>query len=87
MAGFDDIKLNEGKVVEEDGEQIAVYKNEKGEIIKLSAVCTHAGCIVKWNNSDKTWDCSCHDSRFTKEGKVIQGPAQKPLNEMLYIAL
>lgn len=83
MVVLDDIKLNEGKVVEENGEQVAVYKNEKGEIIKLSAVCTHAGCIVNWNNSDKTWDCPCHNSRFTKEGEVIEGPAQKPLLKML----
>jgi Rieske Fe-S protein len=32
-------------------------------------------CIVKWNNDELSWDCPCHGSRFTPEGKVLNGPA------------
>jgi Rieske Fe-S protein len=74
-----DIKPNEGKVIDQNGEKLAVYKDEDGKLISLSAVCTHAGCIVGWNNDDKTWDCPCHGSRFDKTGKVINGPAEKDL--------
>ncbi|MDR0324842.1 MAG: FAD-dependent oxidoreductase [Oscillospiraceae bacterium] len=45
-------------------------------------VCTHMGCPVKWNEDENTWDCTCHGSRFDREGKVISGPALKPLERI-----
>ncbi|OGK21755.1 hypothetical protein A3C23_00290 [Candidatus Roizmanbacteria bacterium RIFCSPHIGHO2_02_FULL_37_13b] len=69
------MQTDEGKVIDKDGAKIAVYKDETGKEHLLSAVCTHAGCIVSWNSNDKTWDCPCHGSRFDKMGKVIAGPA------------
>lgn len=37
--------------------------------------CPHLGCALKWNPQEHTWDCPCHGSRFTKEGKLIDNPA------------
>lgn len=37
--------------------------------------CTHLGCKLKWNSYEKSWDCGCHGSRFSENGKIIDGPA------------
>ncbi|MDR0951482.1 MAG: FAD-dependent oxidoreductase [Oscillospiraceae bacterium] len=37
--------------------------------------CPHMGCALKWNSEENSWDCPCHGSRFTKNGKLIDNPA------------
>lgn len=37
--------------------------------------CPHMGCALKWNPRERTWDCPCHGSRFTEDGKLIDNPA------------
>lgn len=37
--------------------------------------CPHLGCALKWNKAEHTWDCPCHGSRFSEDGKVIDNPA------------
>ena len=41
--------------------------------------CPHLGCALKWNPDEHTWDCPCHGSRFTEEGKLIENPATEDL--------
>ncbi len=42
--------------------------------------CTHLGCRLQWNPDEETWDCPCHGSRFTKDGKLIDNPALRGLS-------
>ncbi len=42
--------------------------------------CPHLGCALKWNAQEHSWDCPCHGSRFTEEGKLIDNPATGNLN-------
>lgn len=79
---MDLVRAGSGKVVEMNGEKMAVYKDRQGNVIKMSPVCPHMGCIVEFNEFEKTWDCPCHGSRFNKFGAVINGPAVKPLNRI-----
>jgi glycine/D-amino acid oxidase-like deaminating enzyme len=49
------------------------------KMISGDPACTHMGCTTKWNEAERTWDCPCHGSRFTEDGKVLHGPAVEPL--------
>lgn len=69
----------EGMVVDVAGESTAVYKDNEGITHSLSAICTHLGCTVEFNQADTTWDCPCHGSRFATDGTVIHGPANSNL--------
>lgn len=73
--GVATIQAGEGAVIGRGRGKIAVYRDERGDIHSLSAVCSHLYCIVHWNHTEKTWDCPCHGSRFDPYGKVVNGPA------------
>jgi Rieske Fe-S protein len=59
--------------------KVAVYRDEGGATHACSAVCRHLGCIVHWNDAEKTWDCPCHGSRFDSFGRVVNAPANSNL--------
>jgi len=74
-----DLLPGDGAILEIDGEQVAAYMDEQGQVTTLSPVCPHLKCRVHWSNAEKSWDCPCHGSRFDKKGKVLEGPALSPL--------
>ena len=75
----EEIPNDSGAVIRRGMRKVAVYRDPQGKITECSAVCTHLYCIVDWNNTEKTWDCPCHGSRFDPFGKVINGPAIEDL--------
>lgn len=74
-----EIKPKEGKIVEIDGEKFGAYRDENNLLHVVRAECTHLKCTVRWNNDEESWDCPCHGSRFTMDGKVLHGPANDDL--------
>lgn len=76
---FKEIQAGEGKTIEIAGEKYAAFRDDKNKLHVVSAICTHMKCVVNWNNAEKTWDCPCHGSRFSTDGKVIEGPAYTDL--------
>lgn len=68
-----------GAVVRSGLQKVAVYRDENGEVTRLSAVCPHLNGIVAWNAVEHSWDCPCHGSRFQVDGQVIHGPANHGL--------
>ena len=78
-ATIEDIKNDEGKIVEVDGNKVGIYKDKEGNLFAIKPVCTHLGCELSWNNLAKTWDCPCHGSRFTYTGESIYEPSIKNL--------
>ncbi len=73
------IDAGSGQIVKLDGEHLAVSRTHDGTLHAVSAVCTHLGCIVSWNDAEHSWDCPCHGSRFAPTGTVLHAPATKPL--------
>jgi glycine/D-amino acid oxidase-like deaminating enzyme/nitrite reductase/ring-hydroxylating ferredoxin subunit len=69
-----------GAVIRRGATKRAVYRSPDGALVEHSAVCSHLGCIVRWNAVERTWDCPCHGSRFATDGHVVNGPASKPLS-------
>ena len=74
-----ELKPGEGAIMRDGVSKVAVHRDESGQLHKLSAVCPHLGCVVAWNSTEQTWDCPCHGSRFSAEGRVYQGPANSDL--------
>jgi glycine/D-amino acid oxidase-like deaminating enzyme/nitrite reductase/ring-hydroxylating ferredoxin subunit len=77
----EDLAPGEGAIVGSGFGQRAAYRDESGRLHSLSARCTHMGCIVNFNDAERTWDCPCHGSRFNTSGEVIEGPAVKYLEK------
>ena len=76
------IQSGEGALLREGINKIAAYRDDQGTLHKLSAVCPHLKCIVRWDGCEKTWDCPCHGSRFDALGHVLNGPAVSDLEKL-----
>ncbi len=72
----------EGRVVREGGKPAGVFRDDDGDLHAVSAVCPHMGCLVDWNDAERTWDCPCHGSRFDFDGSVLEGPAKDGLSDL-----
>ncbi len=81
IQSVNELKPGHGAVMREGLSKIAVYRDDSGTIHRRSAICPHLGCVVAWNACERTWDCPCHGSRFTAEGRVYNGPANTDLGE------
>jgi len=68
--------LAEGAPLIPPGRSVALFRDANG-IYAVSLVCTHLGCIVK--PAGDGFDCPCHGSRFAADGRVLRGPAPRPL--------
>ena len=77
-----DLAIGEGRIENRRGVTVAVARADDGTVHTLKAACTHLGCIVGFNDAERTWDCPCHGSRFTIDGQVLDGPAVKPLEHV-----
>ncbi|MGI6751870.1 MAG: FAD-dependent oxidoreductase [Anaerovoracaceae bacterium] len=51
-------------------------------LLSFGKRCTHMGCALRWNSQERSWDCSCHGSRFDENGKVQDNPAKRNLSKI-----
>ncbi|KWW99958.1 FAD dependent oxidoreductase [Carbonactinospora thermoautotrophica] len=75
----EELAPGEATVCRVRGQLAAVFREESGRLCAVSATCTHRGCVVAFNEAERSWDCPCHGSRFAVDGSVLQGPAVQPL--------
>lgn len=57
-------------------------KQADGQVAVFSPLCTHLGCGYRWNPPDRTFHCPCHGSTYDINGKVLSGPAPRPLDRL-----
>jgi glycine/D-amino acid oxidase-like deaminating enzyme/nitrite reductase/ring-hydroxylating ferredoxin subunit len=75
----EDLRPGQGDIADMSGAKVAAYRDDDGTLHALRAQCTHLGCLVTFNDAERTWDCPCHGSRFDLQGRVIEGPAVEDL--------
>lgn len=72
------VPSNGGVVLALPTGQIALVE-AGGELRAFSAVCTHLGCIVRWEPGMEHLYCACHGGMFDRWGQVVGGPPPRPL--------
>lgn len=77
---INDIQPESAMKVEINGTKLGIYKDNNGKLYVIKPICTHLGCELNWNNLDKSWDCPCHGSKFSYDGKSLYAPSIKDLD-------
>ena len=72
----------EGGIVQHGGDSVAAFRDEDGTLHSLAPHCTHMGCELRWNSTERSWDCHCHGSRFDVKGRALNGPAVRNLQQI-----
>jgi menaquinol-cytochrome c reductase iron-sulfur subunit len=92
VGGVDQLPVGEPKQLDhvttihdgwmETNSQKAVWavKQADGSVVVFSPICTHLGCGYRWEQGEKKFKCPCHGSVYDVAGKVLDGPAPRPLD-------
>ena len=70
------------KFFEFEGRSAVIVRKKGGDLVALSAVCTHLGCIVQWQKAREEFLCPCHAGLYSADGAVISGPPPQPLTKL-----
>ena len=73
-----DVPENTGKIFQFNKDRVIVI-NDNGQLTACSAVCTHLGCLVHWDNALNLIACPCHGAKYKQTGEIISGPQPLPL--------
>ena len=73
-----DVPEKSGKIFQFNKDKVIVI-NDNGKLTACSAVCTHLGCLVHWDNAQQLIACPCHGAKYKQTGEIISGPQPLPL--------
>ena len=80
VATLSELRSAGGMVVPVEDEPVVLHAADNGEVHAFSAICTHLGCVSRWDAAGGYILCPCHDGRFNAQtGAVISGPPPAPL--------
>lgn len=74
--------LRDGWMETKSQKAVWAVKRASGEVTVYSPICTHLGCGYRWDDVDRRFKCPCHGSVYDIEGKVMAGPAPRPLDRL-----
>lgn len=78
VPGADQMARGQSRMIQVGGKAVIVVRH-RTEFKALSAVCTHLGCLVKWDSEKSEFLCPCHAAVFDADGGVVSGPPPGPL--------
>lgn len=78
LEGADSMAVGQSAMLQVGGKAVIVVRQRSG-FKAFSAVCTHLGCLVRWDQSQKVFVCPCHAAKFDAAGKVVSGPPPAPM--------
>jgi menaquinol-cytochrome c reductase iron-sulfur subunit len=76
---FDRVRKDSWRVSTEKSSAWILKKSDQ-EVVAFGPSCTHLGCAYKWDAGTNNFICPCHTSAFSIDGKVLSGPAPRPLD-------
>jgi len=76
-----DVKTNSGQIFRFGSQPAILVKDTNGELKAFSAVCTHLACIVQYRTDINQIWCACHNGHFDLNGRNVEGPPPKPLEQ------
>lgn len=74
------LEPGEGAIARYGLDKVAAYRDAQGHLHMISPYCAHMKCLLRFNPDELSWDCPCHGSRFSVDGQLIAGPAQRDAN-------
>lgn len=78
-----DVKANSGQIFRFGSQAGILVKDSNGELKAFSAVCTHLACIVQYRSDVNHIWCACHNGHFDLNGRNVEGPPPKPLEQFV----
>lgn len=72
----------EGGICRRHGRAVAAYRDDDGTLHIMSPKCPHLKCFVAWNGTARTWECPCHGSVFSCDGRMLHGPAVRDMKRL-----
>ncbi|MBM3422835.1 MAG: Rieske 2Fe-2S domain-containing protein [Chlorobi bacterium] len=73
-----EVPENTGKIYPFNQDKVIVV-NDNGQLTACSAICTHLGCLVRWEDKENLLFCPCHSAKYKQTGEIISGPQPLPL--------